>query len=236
LAPDLLEVDGLEGGYGRKRVLFGVSISAQPGEIVTIVGHNGAGKTTLLKTIFGMLPSHGGRVMYDGSDLCGQGCQAIVRRGVSFIPSEEFVFADLSVIDNLRLGAPPKISREEWNSRLEKVFALFPILPERLGQQAGTMSGGQQRMLSMAMALERDPSLLLLDEPSLGLAPALAEKLFENLREVADQSSQAVILVEQNLRRAFAISDRVYVMRAGRIIQEAKAEEFRERDSYWDLF
>ncbi|HEY2717868.1 MAG TPA: ABC transporter ATP-binding protein [Solirubrobacterales bacterium] len=233
---ELLEIEGLEGGYGRKRVLYGVSMRAEPGEVVGIVGHNGAGKTTLLKTIFGMLPSHGGSVMYEGVDLCGQGCRKIVRRGVAFIPSEEFVFADLTVIDNLHLAAPPELGAKEWRERLEEIYELFPILSERNDQLAGTLSGGQQRMLSLAMAMQRDPRLLLLDEPSLGLAPALAERLFEHVRTLADQSGQAVLLVEQNLRRAFAICDRVYVMRAGQVIGESAAEELRARDSYWDLF
>jgi branched-chain amino acid transport system ATP-binding protein len=235
-AEQLLQVNGLEGGYGRKRVLFGVSMSARPGEVIGIVGHNGAGKTTLLKTIFGMLPVHGGTVVYEGDDICGQGCRKIVRRGVAFIPSEEFVFADLSVIDNLHLAAPPELAAGPWRERLDGIYELFPILRDRTGQLAGTLSGGQQRMLSLAMSIQREPRLLLLDEPSLGLAPALAERLFEHVRALADESGQAVLLVEQNLRRAFAICDRVYVMRAGQIVGEAAAEELRARDSYWDLF
>jgi branched-chain amino acid transport system ATP-binding protein len=236
LAADLLAVEGLQGGYGRKRVLFDATLAANPGDVVAIVGHNGAGKTTLLKTIFGMLPSHGGRVLFDGVDVCGESCRRIVRRGISFIPSEQFVFADLSVIDNFRIAAPRELGRDGFRTRLERVYELFPVLTDRGGQRAGTLSGGQQRMLSTGMAMIREPRLLLLDEPSLGLAPALVEKLFESVRRLADEAGQAVVLVEQNLKRAFAISDRVYVMRAGRVIAEHRAEQLRGRDHYWDLF
>jgi branched-chain amino acid transport system ATP-binding protein len=236
LAPDLLHVDALEGGYGRKRVIYDATLRANPGEIVAIIGHNGAGKTTLLRTVFGMLDAHGGRVLYEGVDICGDACRRNVTRGISMIPAERFVFADLTVLENLKLGAPADVGRDAWRQRLEQVHALFPILAERAAAPGATLSGGQQRMLSLGMAMMREPRLLLLDEPSLGLAPALVAKLFEAVRRLADEQGQAVILVEQNLPRAFAIADRVYVMRAGRTVLEASAAELRKRESYWELF
>jgi branched-chain amino acid transport system ATP-binding protein len=233
---DLLSVERLDGGYGRKQVLFDATLRAGGGEVVAIVGHNGAGKTTLLNTVFGALPAHGGRVVYDGADVCGDGARRNVRRGMALIPAERFVFETLSVLDNLRLGAPADLDGAAWDARLESVHELFPVLGERHDAPAGTLSGGQQRMLSLGMALLRAPRLLLLDEPSLGLAPALCGRLFAAIRSLADERGQAIVLVEQNLPRAFAISDRVYVMRAGRIIMDAPAAELRGREHYWDLF
>lgn len=232
----LLEAQGLCGGYGRKQVVFDVNLRVAEGEIVTIIGHNGAGKTTTLKTIFGMLPAQGGRIMYRGEEITRQSCRRNVIAGMSLIPAERFVFGDLSVIDNLRLGALYEKTSAERDRRLEQVHAMFPILSERAKQVAGTMSGGQRRMLSLGVALMSGPRLLLLDEPSLGLAPSLVQEIFDAIRRLASEEGLSVLLLEQNVAQVLRIADRVYVMRSGRIILEEPAQEMREREQYWDLF
>ena len=233
---DLLVLSGVQAGYGRKHVVFDIDLHLGRGEIVTIVGHNGAGKTTTLKTVFGMLPALAGTITYGGQDVTHSSCRHNVLRGMSFIPSERFVFADLSVLDNLRLGAMHERSAKARDERMDFVYSLFPILKDRSDQRAGTMSGGQQRMLSLGLAMMSRPKLLLLDEPSLGLAPALVSEIFDRVRRLADEEQLSVLLLEQNVVQALRIADRAYVMRSGRIILEDTAEKLRGRDNYWDLF
>jgi branched-chain amino acid transport system ATP-binding protein len=235
-ARPLLDVRGLQAGYGRKRVVFDVDLSLNRGEIVTVLGHNGAGKTTTLKTIFGMLPPFGGEIWYDGEDISRSSCRRNVKRGMSLIPSERIVFGDLSVIDNLRLGAMHERAGDERERRRERVHEIFPILQERTQQMARTMSGGQQRMLSLGLALMSSPRLLMLDEPSLGLAPALVIDIFDRIRKLADEEGLSVLLLEQNVGQALRIADRAYVMRSGRVILEESAAEMRTRENFWDLF
>ena len=233
---DLLVLSGLQAGYGRKHVVFDVDLHLRAGEIVTIIGHNGAGKTTTLKTIFGMLPALGGTVTYRGNDVTHSSCRRNVLGGMSYIPAERFVFSDLSVLDNLRLGAMHEKSSEARDRRRSRVHEMFPLLQERATQRAGTMSGGQQRMLSLGLAMMSEPKLLLLDEPSLGLAPALVAEIFDGVRRLADEEGLTVLLLEQNVGQALRIADRAYVMRAGRIILEETADQMRQRPDYWDLF
>lgn len=232
----LLDVRGLQAGYGRKHVVFDVDMTVRRGEIVTVLGHNGAGKTTTLRTIFGMLPALGGSMTYASHDLTRSSCRRNVKLGMSFIPSERFVFGDLSVLDNLRLGAMHERDGEQREARRLRVYETFPILQERTAQLAGTMSGGQQRMLSLGLALMGGPRLLLLDEPSLGLAPALVIDIFDRIRRLADEEGLSVLLLEQNVGQALRIADRAYVMRSGRVILEETSEQMRKRDNYWDLF
>jgi branched-chain amino acid transport system ATP-binding protein len=234
--PSLLEVELLKAGYGRRPVLFDVSLRIAPGEIVAMFGHNGAGKTTALGAIFGRVRPTGGRISFDGADVTGTAGIGMVRRGMTLIPAERFVFADLTVLDNLRLGADRERSRAAISERLEQVYELFPILAERGRQLAGTMSGGQQRMLSIGIALMTGPKLLLLDEPSLGLSPAFVQQLMEVIGNLARERSLSVLLVEQNVAQTLGVVDRAYFMRSGRIILEERAEELQGRDSYWDLF
>lgn len=234
--PDVLTVEGLGTGYGRKQVVFDVSLHVGEGEIVGILGHNGSGKSTTIRTIHGLLRPFSGRVQYQGADATGRSTRLNVRDGMALIPSERFVFQDLSVVDNLLLGGANDPQSERRARRMELVLDLFPILRERSGQQAGTMSGGQQRMVSLGVALMASPKLLMLDEPSLGLAPSVVEQIFDVVRQLADSEGLSVLLLEQNVGLALRIVDRVYVMRAGRVLLEETVEQMRARDSYWDLF
>jgi branched-chain amino acid transport system ATP-binding protein len=230
----LLEVNGLQAGYGRRPVLFDVDLHIGVGEIVAMFGHNGAGKTTTLNSIFGRIRSSAGTVQFAGEDIThGKGI-ANVGRGMTLIPAEQFVFGDLTVLDNLKLGAFGNAA--EMDQRMTQVYELFPILEERTKQLAGTMSGGQQRMLSVGIALMTGPKLLLLDEPSLGLSPALVQQMMAAIGRLAHEQQLSVLMVEQNVVQTLGVVDRAYFMRGGRIILEEPAEKLKGRDSYWDLF
>jgi branched-chain amino acid transport system ATP-binding protein len=232
----ILTVAGLRGGYGRKQVVFDVDLHVSPGEILGILGHNGSGKSTTIRTVLGMNKPFGGRITFDGRDVTGHSSRQNVKAGMAMIPSERFVFADMSVTDNLLLGGANDPDADRRAKRLELVHALFPILVDRAGQQAGTMSGGQQRMVSLAMALMASPKLLMLDEPSLGLAPAIVQQIFGTVRQLADTEGLAVLLLEQNVGQALKIVDRCAVMRSGRVILEETREQMLARESYWELF
>ncbi len=229
-----LAVEGLYAGYGRKTVVFDTTFHVMPGEIVGVFGHNGSGKSTTMRAVLGTNPAQRGTIRYFGRDVTRAGPRRNVADGMALIPSERFVFADLTVRDNLLLGAAGE--KEAVPARLALVHELFPILAERQNQLAGTMSGGQQRMVSLGLALMSGPKLLLLDEPSLGLAPRLVADIFERVRVLADREGLSVVLLEQNVGAALRIVDRVYVMRSGRIILEETADEMRQRESFWDLF
>jgi len=232
----VLQVTKLQAGYGRKQVVFDVDLSVGQGEILGVFGHNGSGKSTTIRTILGITPVLGGTIEFKGKDVTKAGSRSNVKNGMAMIPSERFVFADLTVIDNLLLGAGSDRDTDRRAKRLELVRSLFPILLERSTQLAGTMSGGQQRMVSLGMALMASPSLLMLDEPSLGLAPTVVQQIFTTVRRLANEEGLAVLLLEQNVGQALPIVDRVSVMRSGRIIIEETAQQMRVRDSYWDLF
>jgi len=217
-------VRGLQAGYGSKQVVFDVDLHVGPGEIVGIVGHNGAGKSTTLRTIFGMLRPRDGEIVFGGENVVGRTCHRNVLAGMAMTPSERFVFAELSVHENLLLGGlwTPAAERD---AHLERVYDLFPILRERAKQRAGQFSGGQQRML-----------LVLFDEPSLGIAPALTTRVFETLRHLVDERGLSVLIVEQNMPQLLRVVDRVYVMRSGGVVLEETVEQLRKREHYWDLF
>ena len=237
MAPDtVLSIESLNAGYGRKQVVFDCSMHVGRGEIVGVLGHNGSGKSTTIKTVHGVIPPLGGRIVYEGRDTAGNGTRVNVRDGMALIPSERFVFQDLSVIDNLLLGGANEPDADKRAKRLELVHELFPILKERAAQLAGTMSGGQQRMVSLGLALMSSPKLLMLDEPSLGLAPSVVQHIFTTVRRLADTEGLAVLLLEQNVGQALKIVDRVYVMRSGRVLLEETVDEMRARGTYWDLF
>lgn len=236
LQTPVLEVTGISAGYFRRRVLYDVSVTVGPGEIVALLGHNGAGKTTLLKAIVGFVPLMGGGIRFAGKDRTKQPYTAKVRDGISFTPAEAPVFRDLTVRDNLELGGFTVQERDERAARIARVARLFPILHERQAQLAGTLSGGQQRMLSLGMAIMAGPKLMLLDEPSLGLSPAVAQTIFQQISLFAEEDGLSVLLVEQNVRAALRIADRAYFMRTGHIIVEEDSATALARGNWWDLF
>jgi branched-chain amino acid transport system ATP-binding protein len=232
----ILVVENLQAGYGRKQVVFDVDIAVEAGEILGVLGHNGSGKSTTIRTILGINNAFGGRITFDGHDVTHAGSRHNVKAGMAMIPSERFVFADMTVTDNLLLGGANDPDEDRRANRFELVLDLFPILRDRANQLAGTMSGGQQRMVSLGMALMASPKLLMLDEPSLGLAPAVVQQIFGTVRRLADEDGLAVLLLEQNVGQALKIVDRCSVMRSGRVILEETADQMRARESYWELF
>jgi branched-chain amino acid transport system ATP-binding protein len=232
----LLEVKGLSVSYGSRPVLYDIDLQIAPGEVVAMFGHNGAGKTSLLNAIFGRVKPTKGSVVFAGRDVTSVGAIANVKHGMTLIPAERFVFADLTVLDNLKLGAYGQTDQDKVAARLEQIHEVFPIIEERKSQLAGTMSGGQQRMLSIGIALATEPRLLLLDEPSLGLSPALVDQMMETIGRLAREDSLSVLLVEQNVLRTLPVVNRAYFLRSGRIILNESAEELRKRESYWELF
>jgi branched-chain amino acid transport system ATP-binding protein len=232
----LLSAENLVAGYLKRRVLLDVSISVARGEVVAVLGHNGAGKTTMLKGIFGLIPLNAGRVAFEGRNATGRSYVENVRAGMSFMPAEAPVFRDLTVRENLELGAFTVANPAARAQRMATVFEMFEILAERQNQTAGTLSGGEQRMLSLGISLMAGPKLLLLDEPSLGIAPALVERIFDHIRSLAAERGLGVLLVEQNVRGALRIADRAYFMRAGRIILEETGQQALSREQWWNLF
>ncbi|MFN8080149.1 MAG: ABC transporter ATP-binding protein [Kineosporiaceae bacterium] len=234
-AHGLLEVDGLGAGYGRKQVVFDASFSVAAGEVVVLLGHNGAGKSTVLRAVHGLLPARSGTIRYGRQEITGRSVQQNVADGVAFMASERFVFDDLTVSANLDAAALP-VPRSRRRAQIAHAQGLFPVLAERSNQLAGTLSGGQKRMLSTAMLLSTGPRLLLLDEPSLGLAPAVVDQLFGVLRSLCDREGLGILLVEQNVGQALRIADRVVALRAGRIMLVEDAAVLRQRTEFWDLF
>ncbi|MWV38216.1 ABC transporter ATP-binding protein [Natrialba sp. INN-245] len=208
----LLEVSDLDAGYGDLQILEGVDLDVADGEYVTIVGPNGAGKSTVMKSIFGLTKYMGGSIVFDDSEIHGYRPEDIIQTGVGYVPQNDNVFPSLSVIENLEMGA--YILDEVPEDRLATIFDRFPILAERRDQKAGTMSGGQQQMLAMGRALMLEPDLLMLDEPSAGLAPDLVEDMFDRIDEINDDGT-AILLVEQNAKEALRRCDRGYVLVQG---------------------
>ncbi len=211
----LLEINALRGGYGRVEVLRGVDLQVNAGEMVALLGSNGAGKSTLNKVMCGLVPAWSGSVRFDGHDLSGAHYRDVVKAGLIQVPEGRKVFPNLSVLENLELGSFTR-ARERRASNLEKVFGIFPRLKERIGQNAGTMSGGEQQMLAIGRGLMAEPVLLILDEPSLGLSPLLVEEMFTLIRRLRDDGL-AVLLVEQNVGQSLEIADRAYVLENGSI-------------------
>lgn len=229
----VLEVDGLVAGYGRIEALHGVSLSLGRGELVALVGANGAGKTTLLRTISGLISARAGTVRLMGSDVTRWAPERRVREGLAQVLEGRQVFGPLSVQDNLRLGA--YAHRDAAEERLQRMYKLFPVLDEKRHLPAGTLSGGQQQMLAMARALMSKPQVLLLDEPSMGLAPLLVREVFRVVGELKKEGIP-ILLVEQNARAALAIADRGYVVETGKVTLQGKAQDLlhdeRVRSAY----
>ncbi len=221
----MLEIQELVTCYGRIEALKGVSLSVEPGSIVSIIGANGAGKSTLLRTISGLLKPRAGKITFLGEDITGRPPEKIVSWGISQVPEGRQVFGPLNVLDNLLLGTyPRKIKRNQLNGEVERIYSLFPILHKRKKQAAGTLSGGEQQMLAIARALMAKPKLLLMDEPSMGLAPLVVREIFRVTKELA-QAGTTILLVEQNARAALQISDKGYVMEIGKIVLEGKSQD-----------
>lgn len=233
----LLEVEGLEAGYGKKTVLQGVSFRVDEGEVVALLGHNGAGKSTTLKTILGLLPARSGQVRFGGQVWANGDPAENVRRGIALVPQGRGVFPDLTVVENLALGAYTRADRAGIDRRMNEILELFPILAERRDQIVGTMSGGQQQMVAVGTALMQQPRLMMMDEPSIGLAPVLVQRVLETAVEINRRFGTAIVLVEQNIKTALGMARRAYVMKSGRIVLEKPAALLlAAKDSWWELY
>jgi branched-chain amino acid transport system ATP-binding protein len=218
-----LEVRGLEVAYGGIRAVKGVDLKVQSGELVCLIGANGAGKTTLLKSLCGMLAPSRGEILYEGNSVAGKPSYELVRRGISLVPEGRGIFGRLTVEENIKIGAYARSDRAAIRADMDRLYDLFPRLSERRVQQAGTLSGGEQQMLAIGRALMSRPRLLLLDEPSMGLAPMLVQKIFHTIKRIVEEGV-TLLLVEQNAQLALGISHRGYVMESGNIILDDSAE------------
>jgi branched-chain amino acid transport system ATP-binding protein len=224
----MLEIKNLIVNYGAIIALHGISLSVPNGKIVTLIGANGAGKTTTLKTISGLLKPNSGEIFYDAKNIAGLPPHQIVARGISQSPEGRMIFANLTVLENLQLGAYLQKDRETVRHELERVYVLFPRLKEREKQIAGTLSGGEQQMLAIGRALMSRPKLLLLDEPSLGLAPLLVKTIFEKIVEINREQGLTIFLVEQNANLALEISHFGYVLETGKVVLQGDSAELRQ--------
>ncbi|RLA87244.1 MAG: ABC transporter ATP-binding protein [Deltaproteobacteria bacterium] len=231
---NLLEVEGLRAGYTEEvDILNGVSVQVGEGEIVAIIGPNGAGKSTLLKAIFGLLRPREGKVTFSGEDITGAAPEVIVRKGMSYVPQVQNVFTSLTVQENLEMGA--FVREDDFSDRLEALYRMFPDLERKKGERVGRLSGGQRQMVALARALMLDPKLLLLDEPSAGLSPAMVSVVFEKIREIKG-AGVAILIVEQNAKEALRLSDRAYVLAMGRNVLSGPGEELLENEEVGRLY
>src|SRR5215204_4491885 len=223
----LLEVKNIHSYYGHVHALKGVSLTVDEGEIVTLIGSNGAGKTTTLRSIHGILPPKKGKIVFRGEEIQGKPAHDMIKKGIAQSPEGRRIFPRMSVLENLEMGAYYRDDRSEIQEDIEHVYDLFPRLKERTKQEAGTMSGGEQQMLAISRALVSRPKLLLLDEPSMGLAPVLVERIFQTIEEINKQG-MTILLVEQNANVALEIAARGYVLETGVVVNAAPAEKLRE--------
>jgi branched-chain amino acid transport system ATP-binding protein len=225
----MLEVSNIRSGYGDGEVLQGISLRVGDGEVVCLIGSNGAGKTTTLRTLSGLIQPSSGSVKFMGQDIGGRRASSLVATGLSMVPEGRRVFAPLTVLENLEMGAYSVRDPKQAASELDRVFELFPRLKERSSQPAGTLSGGEQQMLAIGRALMSRPRLLLLDEPSMGLAPMVVAEIFSTIQRL-NEAGIAILLAEQNARLALRVSDRGYVLQTGRIVMDADADDLSRND------
>ena len=226
----MLEVKDLEVYYGMIQAIKGISFQVEEGEIIALIGANGAGKTTTLHTVTGLLPAKKGSVLFEGKDITKVPGHKIVSMGMAHVPEGRRIFAQLSVLQNLRMGAYTRKDKEEIEETLKMVYRRFPRLEERSNQIAGTLSGGEQQMLAMGRALMSHPRIILMDEPSMGLSPIFVNEIFDIIKEVS-KGGTTVLLVEQNAKKALSIADRAYVLETGRIVLEGAADVLMNDDS-----
>lgn len=226
----MLEIKDIEVYYGMIQAIKGISFEVHKGEVIALIGANGAGKTTILHTITGLLSPKKGSVLFEGFDITKVQAHKIVSHGMAHVPEGRRVFAELTVYENLKMGAYTRKDKEEIAQTLDMVFQRFPRLRERKNQLAGTLSGGEQQMLAMGRALMSRPKIILMDEPSMGLSPILANQIFDMIEEVS-KSGTTVLLVEQNAKKALSIADRAYVLETGKIVLEGNASDLMKDDS-----
>ena len=226
----MLEVKDLHVYYGMIQAIKGVSFHVDQGEVIALIGANGAGKTTILHTVTGLLSPKKGSVVFEGQEVTKIPAHKIVSLGMAHVPEGRRVFAELSVYENLKMGAYTRKDKSEIEENLQKIYERFPRLKERKNQMAGTLSGGEQQMLAMGRALMSQPKIILMDEPSMGLSPILVNEIFDIIQEVS-KSGTTVLLVEQNAKKALSIADRAYVLETGRIALEGRAEDLLRDDS-----
>jgi branched-chain amino acid transport system ATP-binding protein len=231
----MLSVERLDAFYGKKQVLFGIDLTLADGRIAAVIGPNGAGKSTVLRTVFGLVPQREGSIRLDDADRSKASPADNIAAGIAFVPQGARVFRDLTVFENLRMGGytlAPKLLAE----RCEQAMALFAILRERRTQSAGALSGGERQMLAFGMALMLRPRLLLIDEPSIGLAPMLVAQIFDIIRRIRDEFGTAVLIVEQQAQQILRIADQVFVIRAGRLISQGPVENYRGEDALRQVY
>lgn len=226
----MLEIKDLKVSYGMIQAIKGISFEVNKGEVIALIGANGAGKTTILHTITGLLNADSGSVTYEGKDITRMPGHKIVSMGIAHVPEGRRVFANMTVLQNLKLGAYTRKDKAEIAETLEMVYTRFPRLKERKNQLAGTLSGGEQQMLAMGRALMSHPQIILMDEPSMGLSPIFVNEIFDIIEEVS-KSGTTVLLVEQNAKKALSIADRAYVLETGSIVLDGKASELLDNDS-----
>ena len=226
----MLDIDGLSVAYGGLRALSDVSLTVSAGQFVTIVGPNGAGKSTLFKTISGVVPAAAGGIRFENEDLLAMPADRRAHLGIAHVPEGRQVFKALTVLENLEIGAYPKAGRTQWGQALDRIHALFPILAERSRQLAGTLSGGEQQMLAIGRGLASAPKLLMLDEPSMGLAPAIADMIFDRISQIHREDGLTILLVEQRVAEALELCDRGYVLETGHIVMEGSYQTLSADD------
>ncbi len=231
----MLEVKNIQTGYGKKQVLFDTSLEVKQGEIIAIIGPNGAGKSTILKAVCGLIPVWDGKILFNDTQINGSSPAKNVKRGITFCPQGNRVFDELSVNENLQIGGI-HLKKKELAGRIDDVLQLFPMLKDRLKQNAGTLSGGEQQMLALGRALIPEPRLLLLDEPSLGLSPGLIATAFEKIQQINRERGTVILIVEQKVRKVLKICHRVYGIKLGKVAFAGQPDKLVEHDKLRKVF